>query len=157
MQNFAAYKHSHQTLIRESTRAWADPEKSFGCPENVIKPLTYFIFHNMGGSRGGAGGPDPPMKNHKHQYWSGSPEKAQSYQVIVVVFVWNKNVKFGPPLTKLSGSAHAKEGAVRTSPREEGSNCVLREARTSISKEMRFSWGGGGVRTQCPHIWIHPK
>ena len=43
----------------------------------------------IGGSRGGgAGGPDPPpLKNRKirvsMQYWSGSPEKSQSYQASI--------------------------------------------------------------------------
>ena len=47
----------------------------------------YFNFQwiNMGGPRGGTGGPDPPwIKSQKYrvskQYWSGSPEKSQGYK-----------------------------------------------------------------------------
>ena len=110
-----------------------------------MKILEYYACAD---SEEGTGGPDPSEKSQKYrvsqQFWSGSPEKPQSYQAsisnvgkssagqrdaIKMVFRWRANdgplsVLFGssplikkknkkkvvrivgPPLAKLSGSAH---------------------------------------------------
>ena len=88
---------------------------------------------SMCGSRGGTGGPDPLLKNHKNKGFSSnigpesrSPEKSQlpsqhsfcwradDCPLIVALgssrpsSTKKKNVvKAGPPLTKLPGSVHA--------------------------------------------------
>ena len=81
----------------------------------VSVSLNFDIYERARVQRGGTGGPDTP-----------TPEKSQSYQVsiqcwatmafrwraeegpLIVVFLISKKklVKVGPPLTKLSGSAH---------------------------------------------------
>ena len=99
--------------------------------------LSYiYIDNSMCVSRGGTGGTDPPLKNHKNIAFSGNtgqdPLKNHSYQdtiqcwaIIGMFRSWANddplivvlgsslpsstkinNVKVGPPLTKLSGSAH---------------------------------------------------
>ena len=68
--------------------------------------------------RGEAGGPDPPPPEKLQtsrvtwQYWSGSPIKISKLpsQNSMLSRHWHasekKTVKVGPPLTKVSGSAH---------------------------------------------------
>ena len=45
------------------------------------------LIESMGGSRGGTGGPGPPLKNHKNVEFPSNigpdPLKSQSYQAII--------------------------------------------------------------------------